>query len=143
MQIKLTKPLGVMAIVTDADARKSEVIDVDAIAPHLFVVNFEAGVVNYILVFGGYDASGKFHRDITREGAQLSINRKDANQKDAFDALCGDECGNACVNFTENKFKSFLANIGLALANERVWGMESLEIEIDGAVVYKKEEKTK
>lgn len=139
MKGQLTKSLDAMAALIDAEARTAEVIDVD----HVYVVdlhiNYVAKVASFVLAFGGKDSSGKLHMCPQRREsmAKLSINSPD------FEKYFQTPEGNPRHDLSAAHLRTAFTEVLVPAANQLVWGMEELEVRIDGQSIYKKEKPKK
>jgi hypothetical protein len=102
MEFKSTKPIGLMAVVTDEVAGTVEAVKVDTLRLLLFAINYcpgaavgtDQGNMQIAYAWGGYDSKGKFHTDNHRLASNRTISSDVPNEKELWAAVAFDAIGN-------------------------------------------------
>jgi hypothetical protein len=130
MIFRLRTPIDAMAIITDAETRQADVLDVDAVAILSIVINSYTGVAQFALGFGGLDPDGKFHLDPERaqELVHVTIDRR--FEPAAFDAFFLEADGNPRTAFDAAFFVKLAKEVLFPAAYQRAWGAPYPDIEI-------------
>jgi hypothetical protein len=140
MFVKLRKPIGEMAVVTDKEKRLSEFLDVDAIGIIAHVINDHTGTAHFTLAFGAVDSKGKFHLDPAnaQNVAQLVMDRNNPEQREAFDSLFRDEIGNSRCHYPREFFEQFMKDHLIPVAHRQIWGAKhpDMEVELNGGLIF-------
>ena len=143
MKIKLNKSWGIMPVVSDPTKRLAEAQDTDHVQLMGFGISYVDRIANFSLVPGSYDSQGKFHEGHKAPVANLSINGNSPTERELFDDLFLDNKGNPKFKFDDAFVKRLLKDEGfLELANERVWGFEEVDIDIDGELAFQRRRPT-
>jgi len=144
MEFKSTKPVGLLAVITDPIARAMEAVDIDVLAEDAFVVNHINGNLMLAYTWGGYDSSGKWHRDLLRGTCQITVQENVDGQREIWNQCTRCPKGNPIRNYDEAFKLKVLVEHGL-LANivNSGWNFEELELTHKGISVFKKEKKKK
>lgn len=129
----MTESLGVMAALTEPQARIVEVVEVNTIQVVSMVVNYIDKVAQFALAFGGTSAAGIFHMDHDRRDMLASVTIANPD----FDRLFL-VTGNPKRELTQQFLDDLFISILIPTANDRVWNIPGLEVSMDGSVVYKR-----
>lgn len=144
MNIKLTSPLGLMAVVTDNTQRVAAVLDVDTIHILSAVINPYTGLAQFALAFGGVDPNGNFHLDPNRmnEVAQITISRDQngGTNRQFFDSTFKDPNGNPKWDYPESFFAALVKDCLIEVAYQLVWGgpHPDMQVQLDGQLIFPK-----
>lgn len=129
-----------IGVITDHDARTSEVIDSDHLSIAVFVLNQMSEILQISFVWGGFDSNGAWHVDHKREAATISISGKRPEEAALFHDLAFDETGGFRHSFDEAFFKKILFERGLFdIANDRIFGLDDVTVFCDDEPVFVKE----
>jgi hypothetical protein len=132
MEGKLVPALGVMAVMIDPAARSVEAVDVDRVRVVSFSINAIDLVAQFVLGFGSVASDDRFRLDPQRQAslAHLSI------IEPTFTSLFLDN-GSLRRNYPKAFFDDLFATVLLPLANERVWGLTDIEVQMNGVTVFR------
>lgn len=132
MQGKLAQSLDVMAIVTDKEARTSEVLDIDQVYVVSYSVNHTAQSAQFAVGFGGMDSNGKLHLCPEQQRAVTQVTIRNP----VFSELFEDKNGNPLRELSQDFLDKVFAEQVLPACNNAVWGMNDMNVSIDGKPAY-------
>lgn len=126
MHAKFKKPLDVMAVITDKEARTTEVMDVDCIYLEQLQIFLDRSVANITLRIGSCDSKGKFHpsHEYDDKIARMNI------VNPIFTELFLDDSGNFKNEITKEDFTK-IYSVGIPGANQLVWGFDDVEVTLE------------
>jgi hypothetical protein len=140
MYVKLTTPIGEMAVVTDKAKRQAECLDVDAIGLISQVINTCTGKAHFTLAFGSVDSTGKFHIDPAHADnvANLMIDR--SSTPATFDSFFMDAKGNARCDYPRSFYEEMMKAL-IPLAHKMIWGgtYPDMEVLMNGQLIFQPE----
>jgi hypothetical protein len=90
MELKAVNPVGKMAVVTDHDNDKSEVVKIDTLRLKRFYIDFQLRQLHIAFAWGGYDSTGNFKYADGVAPSERVINGAVDGEREIFNAcaLC-------------------------------------------------------
>lgn len=141
--MKLKQRIGTMAVVLDEDLRVAEMVDVDTIAVVGLLINDRNAQI--VLGFGGFDSTGKFHRDWKRQvdDAPMVIDRE--KQPDLFASTFCDAHGNLTWDYGKRFLERLCETFLVSAAHRMIWGAKYPDMEVTNGerVVFRTEKAEK
>jgi hypothetical protein len=155
MEFKTPTPIGKMAVVTDEENERTEVVRIDTLRLLLFGINYcprgaigpDQGSLQISFAWGGYDSRGVFHADPRRPAANRSLSADVEHERELWRDCVFDSNGNPIANgFDTGFFRKLL--VELELINkpfiewivEGGWNFTDIELFDDDVCVMKRKD---
>jgi len=120
--MRLSNPIGKMAVVLNEIQETTEMVAVDTVKLVSHAINNLSGTAIFALVFGGVDSLGKFHIDLSRATEVATIPLLCEKTPTEFNALFRDAQGNAKNDYPKAFFDSLCEDVLFEIAFRQIWG---------------------
>lgn len=128
MQGILSKPIGLIPVITDEEKRLTEAVDIDRIWVAEYSISYMRREASFLLGFAGVDSTGRLHPVQGESGAGITL------KAEKFDALFCDAHGNP--KFLDRALWDDIFSNGLIPQACKHWKMPQLEVSVDGVPVH-------